>query len=83
MLFRFVAEIVEEMRIRGMRTMPEYRLYCLNEHGRFAKSHEIAAGDDEQALAKARAMKLPVPCELWALERLVAKLPPHDRGKSG
>ena len=61
--------------------MPEYRLYCLNEHGRFAKSHEIEAADDAQALSKAKAMKLPVPCELWARERLLAKIPPHPRGK--
>jgi hypothetical protein len=56
--------------------MPEYRLYCLNDHGRFARAHEIEARDDEDALAQARAMKLPVECELWNRNRLVAKLPP-------
>lgn len=59
--------------------MPEYRLYCLNEDGRFTKSHEIRATGDDQALAKSREMKLPVACELWNGGRLVAKLPPHDR----
>lgn len=55
--------------------MPEYRLYCLNEHGRFTRSHEINASDDADALAKARAMRLPVFCELWNRDRIVAKLP--------
>jgi len=57
--------------------MPEYRLYCLNDHGNFANSHEIEAKDDDEAVAKAREMKLPVACELWARNRLVRKLPPH------
>lgn len=58
--------------------MAEYRLYCLNDQGGFSKSHEIRADDDTDALAKARAMKLPVRCELWSRDRLVAKLPPHQ-----
>jgi len=49
----------------------------LDDRGRFTKSHEIEADDDEDALAKARAMKLPVVCELWTRNRLVKKLPPH------
>lgn len=55
--------------------MPQYRLYCLNEQGGFTTSHEITASDDTDALAKARDMKLPVVCELWSRNRLVAKLP--------
>ena len=35
--------------------MPEYRLYCLNEQGRFTKSHEINASDDAHALDRALA----------------------------
>jgi hypothetical protein len=57
--------------------MPEYRLYCLNERGGFSKAHEIDASDDTDALAKARAMRLPMACELWNRDRLVGKLPPH------
>ena len=57
--------------------MPEYRLYCLNDHGGFAKSHEIEALSDADALAQARAMKLDMECELWNRNRLVTKLPPH------
>lgn len=56
--------------------MPEYRLYCLNDHGSFARSFEIEARSDADALAQAEALKLDVPCELWNLNRLVAKLPP-------
>ena len=57
--------------------MPEYRLYCLNERGGFTSSHEIEAADDADALAKAKAMKLPVKCELWEHGRMVAKLDPR------
>ena len=57
--------------------MSEYRLYCLDDHGRFTKSHEIEAKDDDDALAKARAMKLPVVCELWTRNRLVKTLSPQ------
>jgi hypothetical protein len=57
--------------------MSEYRLYCLNDQGKFTKSHEIEAADDADALGKARKMKLPVACELWNRQRLVAELPPH------
>lgn len=56
--------------------MPEYRLYCLNDHGGFTRSLEIEAKSDEDALAQAREMKLDVACELWNRGRLVAKLPP-------
>jgi hypothetical protein len=57
--------------------MSQYRLYCLNDHGRFTKSHEIDASDDADAVSQARAMKLAVVCELWDRDRMVAKLPPH------
>jgi hypothetical protein len=58
--------------------MGQYRLYCLNDRGRFTRSHEIEARDDSEALSQARAMKLPVVCELWSRNRLVEKLPPHS-----
>jgi hypothetical protein len=57
--------------------MPEYRLYCLNDRGKFTKSHDINAGNDADALAKARDMKLPVKCELWERGRMVATLDAH------
>ena len=55
--------------------MPEYRLYCLDGDGKFTKAHEISAADDADALARAEDMKLPVRCELWHRDRLVAKIP--------
>lgn len=55
--------------------MSEYRLYCLNDQGKFTKSHEIEAASDADALKQAREMKLPVACELWNRNRLVAELP--------
>jgi hypothetical protein len=61
----------------GAGLMPEYRLYCLNEQGGFSRSHEIPAGHDADAIARAKAMKLPVKCELWERARLVAQLPAH------
>jgi hypothetical protein len=57
--------------------MPEYRLYCLNDDGRFAKLHEINAASDADALDQARELKVDAACELWNRNRLVAKLPPH------
>jgi hypothetical protein len=62
--------------------MPDYRLYCLADDGRFTKSHEISAANDDEALLKAREMKLPVRCELWEKSRLIAKLPAHRPGAS-
>jgi len=59
--------------------MPEYRLYCLDGAGKFTKAHEISAADDEDALARAKAMKLPVKCELWLRDRLVAEIPAPKR----
>lgn len=57
--------------------MGDYRLYCLDGAGKFTKSHEIRADSDKEALAAARAMKLPVKCELWNRSRMVATLDAH------
>ena len=65
-------------RLKCERRMGEYRLYCINEAGRFAKSHDIEAASDEEAIEAARAMKLPVLCELWHRDRMVAKLEPAN-----
>jgi hypothetical protein len=61
---------------KGEAWMGEYRLYCLNRQGKFTKSHEFEAESDSEALERSREMKLPVECELWSRNRLVAKLPP-------
>ena len=54
--------------------MRDYRLYCLDDDGKFTKAHEISARDDCEALQIARDMKLSVNCELWERERRVAQL---------
>jgi len=57
--------------------MGDYRLFCIDGTGRFTMSHEFTAEDDAEALAKGRAMKLSVKCELWQRGRMVAVLDPH------
>jgi len=58
--------------------MGDYRLYCLNDEGRFSKSHDINADSDRDAIDKAKELKLPVKCELWQQGRFVATLDPQD-----
>lgn len=56
-----------------------YRLYCFSElTGRVTASEEVEADSDEEAIASVRARKMPVKCELWHRDRLVAELDPHD-----
>jgi len=57
--------------------MREYRLYCLDGDGSITKAHEISATSDDDALAQAREMKLPMRCELWQRGRLVAEIDAH------
>ena len=54
--------------------MPDYRLYCLNNHGRIVKAHDVEARNDEEAIAAAKDMQLPSKCELWDKDRLVAEI---------
>jgi hypothetical protein len=56
--------------------MPEYRLYCLDGANRITRAEQISAPSDAAAIEAARAMKLPVKCELWHRDRLVARIPP-------
>jgi hypothetical protein len=58
--------------------MAQYRLYCLNDRGKFTKAQEINAADDADALNQAREMKLPVRCELWEHGRMIAELAPYS-----
>jgi hypothetical protein len=54
--------------------MRQYRIYCLNEEGRFHKVEEISASNDAEALARAHALKHPGECEVWSGNRLVGKV---------
>ena len=55
--------------------MPEYRLYCLGEEGKFKKAYDIDANDDDEAISKAQCIQIGTKCELWQRDRLVAELP--------
>lgn len=59
---------------RGGAAMPEYRLYRLDGANRITRAEQIVATNDEQAINAARSMKLPVKCELWQRDRLVARI---------
>jgi hypothetical protein len=58
--------------------MPEYRLYCLDGANKITRAEGISAASDAEAIDAARAMKLPVKCELWQRDRLVARIPAHS-----
>jgi len=55
--------------------MPAYRFYCRHNGAIFHRS-EIAADTDEQAIAFVRDKRLPLVCELWERDRLVATIGP-------
>jgi hypothetical protein len=54
--------------------MVEYRIYCLNDEGRFSKVTEVEAKSDDDALAQARALDHPGICEVWQGNRLVGRV---------
>ena len=55
--------------------MPAYRFYCRH-NGAISHRSEIAADTDEQAIAFVRDKRLPLVCELWERDRLVATIGP-------
>jgi hypothetical protein len=60
--------------------MRDYRLYCLDGAKRIQRAAEvISAPNDGEAVAKARALKMPLACEIWQGRRLVATLPPAKK----
>lgn len=54
--------------------MAKYIVYCFNRAGRIHRSEWIDAQNDDQALATARAMKLPHGCEVWQRDRCVGSI---------
>ena len=54
--------------------MHQYRISCLNDVGRFSKTEEMVLANDGEAMAYARALKHPSPCEVWNGSRLVGKI---------
>jgi hypothetical protein len=55
--------------------MSKFRLYCLDGANKITRAEEIDAKSDEQAIEIVRSKKLPVKCELWSRDRLVARIP--------
>ena len=60
---------------RGVISVSEYKLYCLDQRGRISRRHELEAADDDAAIAQARAQFSGMDCELWSGIRKVALLP--------
>ena len=56
--------------------MPTYRLYKLDEAGKYQVSEELDASDDSEAMMLARAMDHPFMCEVWLARRLVGRFRP-------
>jgi len=54
--------------------MPTYRLFKLNEAGKYADREEMDADDDDQAMVRARAVGHAFTCELWLGRRLVGRI---------
>jgi hypothetical protein len=63
--------------------MSQYRIYCLDEEGRFSKVKEIEASADTEALAQARALNHPGTCEVWERARVVGTVTGGDLCRSG
>lgn len=59
--------------------MNDYRLYLMNDAGRFVGVVELAADSDDEAIAAARAHSDEVAKELWEHDRLVEQFQPARR----
>jgi hypothetical protein len=55
--------------------MAHYKLYCLEDAKPIMRTEDFEAQSDEEAITIARTMKKKVNCELWSLDRLVARIP--------
>ena len=56
--------------------MPSYRLYRLDGAGKIVSAEWVEAADDDAAVKHARDSDLPVVCEMWDRNRLVARIEP-------
>ena len=56
--------------------MRDYKLYCLDGTRRIQRAADvISAKSDQDAIDIARGLDMPIACELWQGERLVATSP--------
>ena len=51
--------------------MPTYRLYKLDEGGKFSAAEALEAHDDDEAMKAARASGHAFACEVWLARRLI------------
>jgi hypothetical protein len=58
--------------------LPSYRLYRLDGAGKIVSAEWVEAADDEEASQQARDRELPVTCEMWERNRLVARIHPRE-----
>ena len=54
--------------------MPTYRLYKLDEDGKFAAAEALDAADDDEAMKTARATGHAFACEVWLARRLIGRV---------
>jgi len=57
--------------------LPSYRLYRLDGAGKIVGAEWVEAADDAAAEQDARNRGLPVACEMWDRNRLVARIEPR------
>lgn len=56
--------------------MTSYRLYKLDEAGKYSVGEQLEADNDSEAMTLARAMEHPFICEVWLARRLVGRFRP-------
>jgi hypothetical protein len=54
--------------------MPTYRLYKLDEAGKFTAAEALEAQDDDEAMKSARAHGHAFACEVWLARRLIGRV---------
>ena len=54
--------------------MPTYRLYQLDQAGKYAAGEELDASDDDDIMVKARAAGHEFGCEVWLARRLIGRV---------
>ena len=56
--------------------MTIYRLYKLDEAGKYTVGEQLEADNDSEAMKLARSMEHPFICEVWLARRLVGRFKP-------
>lgn len=59
--------------------MGDYRLYSHDPAKLVMNMDDFRADSDDDAVRVARSMRKRVNCELWSLDRFVARIPAHKR----